>query len=572
VATKAVQSTKQAEETSTFSDDDSNSDFKASESAKKAQKSIGYAEDEDMWSSHGLTPYMGLVLHWVDSEWNLRNRHLGIIITLPIKVVAAFVTSWKRRRNLEAAQVQEEPGKKVKKLASECPTRWGSTLHMISCVLANKKAIRRVLGNDKDTSHLVPSWQDLEVLECIDNTLSPLKAFTDILLSTVELASQDSDPPLACQLKREILRRLKSRYVAEDLKVLMDVTSFIDPRYITDFLTTADEAEQSELNVVQERLLEQAVFLQHKEAMIIQLQNQIEHYIKYLVIDGNENPFKWWQRNKELPLLSQLAKRFLKLVTLLHFVDNNAITDEEKKGRLWKLRPWLDATRQNFLQIPPKECQSIDEIIIPFKGRSCLKVYMPKKPHGKNFKDFADNYFSSVALAEKLKKRQIYYIGTVKMNCVTGNKLPKPKEMKKTARGHCVAQVERNTNVVCVQWKDNKVVSLISSYVGREPMTGKARYHQEQSTDGGEVLPLRKFRAACVYALTSAGKGKKRTCGHPSLEEQEILEANRSQKKRYVGVPEDVQKDEFDHFPMYDPTRQRCKVCSRKNSAFSHIM
>ena len=36
----------------------------------------------------------------------------------------------------------------------------------------------------------------------------------------------------------------------------------------------------------------------------------------------------------------------------------------------------------------------------------------------------------------------------------------------------------------------------------------------------------------------------------------------------YVGVPEDVQKDEFDHFPMYDPTRQQCKVCPRKNSAF----
>ena len=64
------------------------------------------------------------------------------------------------------------------------------------------------------------------------------------------------------------------------------------------------------------------------------------------------------------------------------------------------------------------------------------------------------------------------------------------------------------------------------------------RYHQEQGTDGGEVLPLRKFQAACAYALTLAGKGKKRTCGRPSLEEQEILEANRSQKKRYVGVPE----------------------------------
>ena len=55
---------------------------------------------------------------------------------------------------------------------------------------------------------------------------------------------------------------------------------------------------------------------------------------------------------------------FLKLVAVLHFVDNNAITDEEKLNKLWKLRPWFKALRQNSSQIPPKEFQSVDEIII----------------------------------------------------------------------------------------------------------------------------------------------------------------------------------------------------------------
>ncbi|CAB4038868.1 zinc finger BED domain-containing 1-like, partial [Paramuricea clavata] len=41
------------------------------------------------------------------------------------------------------------------------------------------------------------------------------------------------------------------------------------------------------------------------------LSAEIEHYIKYLVIDGDEYPLKWWQRNEELPLLSQLTKRYL---------------------------------------------------------------------------------------------------------------------------------------------------------------------------------------------------------------------------------------------------------------------
>ncbi len=42
------------------------------------------------------------------------------------------------------------------------------------------------------------------------------------------------------------------------------------------------------------------------------LSAEIERYIRYPVIHGDENPLKWWQSNEqELPLLSQLAKRHL---------------------------------------------------------------------------------------------------------------------------------------------------------------------------------------------------------------------------------------------------------------------
>jgi hypothetical protein len=95
---------------------------------------------------------------------------------------------------------------------------------MISRVLRNKKAIRRVLGDDKDTSHLVPKWEDLEVLECIDAALGPLKEFSDIMstsqyvtisalkpilhrLSTTELAPQTDDLPLTCEIQGECLAK-----------------------------------------------------------------------------------------------------------------------------------------------------------------------------------------------------------------------------------------------------------------------------------------------------------------------------------------------------------------------------
>ena len=86
----------------------------------------------------------------------------------------------------------------------------------------------------------------------------------------------------------------------------------------------------------------------------------------------------------------------------------------------------------------------------------------------------------SPALTEKLKKRQIWYIGTVKMNRVTKNNLPSDKELKKLDRGHYVAQVEKNSNVVCVRWEDKKVVTLISTFVGTQPVTQARRWNKKE--------------------------------------------------------------------------------------------
>lgn len=101
-------------------------------------------------------------------------------------------------------------------------------------------------------------------------------------------------------------------------------------------------------------------------------------------------------------------------------------------------------------------------------------------PDGKHHKVFADNCFSPIALAKKLKKRKIWYLGTVKMNHVPKNTLPKDKDLKKANRGHFVSQVEQNTNVICVRWKDKKVVNLISSYVGTEPVSKGNRWDAKQ--------------------------------------------------------------------------------------------
>ena len=46
-----------------------------------------------------------------------------------------------------------------------------------------------------------------------------------------------------------------------------------------------------------------------------------------------------------------LRNRFQFIHWTLHFVDNNTISADEKLDRVWKLRPWIENLKANFLTI-----------------------------------------------------------------------------------------------------------------------------------------------------------------------------------------------------------------------------
>ena len=52
----------------------------------------------------------------------------------------------------------------------------------------------------------------------------------------------------------------------------------------------------------------------------------------------------------------------------------------------WKIHPWLSSLRENFLKVSPEEFQSMDEIMVGFRGLSLLRQYMPNKPRKWGFK------------------------------------------------------------------------------------------------------------------------------------------------------------------------------------------
>ena len=52
---------------------------------------------------------------------------------------------------------------------------------MVERILEQEPAIGLVLSKDCKTSHLVPTWQDIDVLRSIHAALNPLSSLTDIL-------------------------------------------------------------------------------------------------------------------------------------------------------------------------------------------------------------------------------------------------------------------------------------------------------------------------------------------------------------------------------------------------------
>lgn len=125
---------------------------------------------------------------------------------------------------------------------------------MIDRVLEQNKALTQVLSEDRKTRHLVPTWQDIEVLESINGTLKPLQDFTDVLsgeyyisvsylkpvlhlLKNSTRVEKGEDTELTKAIKSRILTYLEDKYDDRATQELLDVASFLDPRFKTNYIS-----------------------------------------------------------------------------------------------------------------------------------------------------------------------------------------------------------------------------------------------------------------------------------------------------------------------------------------------
>lgn len=202
--------------------------------------------------------------------------------------------------------------------------------------------------------------------------------------------------------------------------------------------------------------------------------------------------------------------RFGWLLTHFHINDNTHQPRRNEQGydKLYKLRPFLNSLLHSFSKFykPTKE-QSIDESMILFKGRSCIKQYMPAKPikrgykvwvradrhgyvcefqvytgrngdkqekdlggrvvrdlsmalRGKGYEIYFDNYFTSAPLLKDLHRHQIYACGTLRK----GRKnIPSDfKEDKSMSRGE--SQWRFGGGLTAMKWKDRRGILFLSNH------------------------------------------------------------------------------------------------------------
>ncbi|CAI5682842.1 unnamed protein product [Oreochromis niloticus] len=289
-------------------------------------------------------------------------------ISLCKKVVSSFSYSWRKRREL--AEVQIQLGLPSHQLLTEATTRWGSRLVMIERVLEQERALSKVLSVDMKTRPLVPTWQDIEVLEAVQKALKPLQDFTDALsgekyvtlsyvrpvlhlFNTSLLAPGEEDSELCKSIKTHIVDYLNNKYADPSTSDLFDMASFVDPRFRAKYIPSEKiNALKHKLILEAESLLSYqgtclselpdpavpesadreaaavghtakkkrslASFFQHSTATNTgftkreAIENEFSSYLLSVCVESDADPLKWWKEHEvAYPALSRLAKKYL---------------------------------------------------------------------------------------------------------------------------------------------------------------------------------------------------------------------------------------------------------------------
>lgn len=123
---------------------------------------------------------------------------------------------------------------------------------------------------------------------------------------------------------------------------------------------------------------------------------EIRAYLGFVILLGvNHLPEiqDYWSTDPNFhkpPIADRIARdQFEEISRYLHFANNDVLPERGENGysRAQKVDPIIKAKKTNcFNLLNPHSQLSVDEAMIPFKGHSTMKQYMPNKPIKRGFK------------------------------------------------------------------------------------------------------------------------------------------------------------------------------------------
>ncbi|XP_047500267.1 piggyBac transposable element-derived protein 3-like [Penaeus chinensis] len=159
----------------------------------------------------------------------------------------------------------------------------------------------------------------------------------------------------------------------------------------------------------------------------------------------------------------------------------------DPNDKLSKVRPLLEHLRSKFKEIPMTEYLCVDEQMVPFKGNSSMKQYIPKKPHKRGYKIFvlADDIgmvYDFMLDVDHLASRGIWCSGTVPQNRLQSLTFKSDKQLQAYGCGshdEWETVYEDGNKITALKWFGNKAVHLVSTFATSFPFDKCTRFNRK---------------------------------------------------------------------------------------------